>query len=204
MKPEIILIGGGGHCKSCIDVIEQQDKFKISGIVDVKDKLHRRLLGYEIIATDDDLPALVKEYRNFHIAIGQIKDPAPRIKLFQILKRLSVNIPEIISPKAHVSPHAIVGEGSIIMHHALVNAGAKIGNNCIVNTKTLIEHDATIEDYCHVATAAVINGGCSIGKGAFIGSNVVCRESISIGEFSVVGCGVKLVENVDSYSLVVK
>ena len=30
----IILIGGGGHCKSVIDVIEQEKKYKISGIVD--------------------------------------------------------------------------------------------------------------------------------------------------------------------------
>ena len=31
---EIILIGGGGHCKSVIDVIEQEGQFKIVGIVD--------------------------------------------------------------------------------------------------------------------------------------------------------------------------
>ena len=34
MKKNIILIGGGGHCKSCIDVIEAEDKFEIAGIVD--------------------------------------------------------------------------------------------------------------------------------------------------------------------------
>ena len=30
---EIILIGGGSHCKSVIDVIEQENRFKIIGIV---------------------------------------------------------------------------------------------------------------------------------------------------------------------------
>ena len=35
MKEEIILIGGGGHCKSCIDVIEQEGKYQIAGIVDL-------------------------------------------------------------------------------------------------------------------------------------------------------------------------
>jgi len=33
MKEKIILIGGGGHCKSCIDVIEQEGRFIIAGIV---------------------------------------------------------------------------------------------------------------------------------------------------------------------------
>ena len=31
---EIILIGGGGHCKSVIDVIELEGQFLIGGIVD--------------------------------------------------------------------------------------------------------------------------------------------------------------------------
>lgn len=35
MKEQIILIGGGGHCKSCIDVIEQEGKYQIAGIVDL-------------------------------------------------------------------------------------------------------------------------------------------------------------------------
>ena len=31
---KIILIGAGGHCKSCIDVIEEEKKFEIVGIID--------------------------------------------------------------------------------------------------------------------------------------------------------------------------
>jgi len=33
MKEQIILIGGGGHCKSCIDVIEQKGRFAIAGTI---------------------------------------------------------------------------------------------------------------------------------------------------------------------------
>ena len=35
---KIILIGGGGHCKSCIDVIEIEKKYKIEGIFEKKKK----------------------------------------------------------------------------------------------------------------------------------------------------------------------
>ena len=41
---KIILIGGGGHALSCIDVIEHEKKFKIVGIVDdklKKEKIHK-------------------------------------------------------------------------------------------------------------------------------------------------------------------
>ena len=35
---KIILIGGGGHCKSCIDVIENGNQYKIVGVNDKKKK----------------------------------------------------------------------------------------------------------------------------------------------------------------------
>ena len=82
----LILVGGGGHCKSCIDVIEQKEKYRIAGIVDLSEKLHQKILGYEIIATDNDLPRLVNEYENFLITLGQIKSPEKRIRIFQALK----------------------------------------------------------------------------------------------------------------------
>ncbi|MBT5400056.1 acetyltransferase, partial [bacterium] len=36
---DILLIGGGGHCKSVIDVIEQEGRFNIAGIVERPDFL---------------------------------------------------------------------------------------------------------------------------------------------------------------------
>ncbi len=98
----LILIGGG-HCKSCIDVIEQDGVYQIAGIVDVSEKLHQKILGYEIIATDDDLPDLVKEYENFLITLGQIKSPEKRIRIFQALKESGAKLPIIVSPLAYVS-----------------------------------------------------------------------------------------------------
>jgi sugar O-acyltransferase (sialic acid O-acetyltransferase NeuD family) len=193
---KIILIGGGGHCKSCIDVIEQQGKYNIAGIVDLPEKLHQKILNYEVIATDGDLPQLVKKYENFLITLGQIKSPNKRIRIFQTLKESGAKLPVIISPLAYVSKHAKIGDGTIIMHHALINAGAKIGSNCIINNKALIEHDAIIGDHCHIATGAVINGGVRVGRGTFFGSNAVCKEYIEIGENAVIGCGAKIIKNI--------
>ena len=195
-EQEIILIGGGGHCKSCIDVIEQEGNYRIAGIVDLPEKLHQKILGYEIIATDDDLPRLVNEYENFLITLGQIKSPGKRIRIFQTLKESGTKLPVIISPLAYVSKYAEIGDGTIIMHQVLINAGARIGSNCIINTKALIEHDATIGDHCHIATCAAINGGVQVGSGSFFGSNAVCKEYIEIGENAVIGCGEKITKNI--------
>ncbi len=172
----IVLIGGGGHCKSVIDVIEQQNRFEIIGIVDTKEKIGQELLGYKIIGCDDDLSAIVQTCNNACIAIGHIKTNALRVKLFTKAKEIGFNLPLIISPLAYVSKHSFVGEGTVVMHHALINAHAKIGQNCIINTKALIEHDANIEDHCHISTGAIINGGTHVKPHTFYGSNATCKE----------------------------
>jgi len=199
----IILVGAGGHCKACIDVIEHEGKFRIAGLVDVEDRLHEKILGYEIIATDEDLPKLLDEYPYFLITIGQIRSPEKRIHLFDSLKKMGADFPIIISPLAYVSRHASAGKGTIVMHQAFVNAGARIGMNCIVNTKSLIEHDVSIADHCHIATGAVVNGGTHIAQQTFIGSNAVTKECIKIGKRSIIGASAVVTEDVPDHSTVV-
>jgi len=192
MKEKIILIGGGGHCKSCIDVIEQEGKYQIAGIVDVPEKIHQRILGYEIIGTDENLPLIAKEYSSFLITIGQIRSAHKRFLLFNSLRDLGAHFPAIFSPLSYVSKRAIVAQGTIVMHHALVNVGAKVGANCIINTKALIEHDAVVEDHCHIATGGIVNGGAKIKSGTFFGSNAVTSGSVVVGEKSFINCGAKV------------
>lgn len=201
MKEKILLVGGGGHCKACIDVIEQEGTYQIAGIVDVPENLHCKIMEYKIIATDGDLPQLVNEHENFLITIGQIKSPQQRVKLFETLKDLGAKLPPIISPLAYVSEKARVAEGTIVMHHALINADARVGKNCIINSKALIEHDAVIGDHCHISTGALINGGTTVSRKSFVGSNSIIKEYVEIGEETVIGAGVHVLQNVSPKSL---
>jgi sugar O-acyltransferase (sialic acid O-acetyltransferase NeuD family) len=202
-KEKLVLIGGGGHCKSVIDVIEEQDKYIIAGIVDLKEKLGTSVSGYKVIATDNDLENLSKEYKYFFISVGQIKTNSLRVSSFNKLKNLGVSLPAITSPKAYVSKRAIVGEGSIVMHYAVVNAGAIIGNNCIVNTASIIEHDTCVSNHCHISTGVIINGDCYIGTNSFVGSNTVINHSIKIGENCIIGSGTVVISDTKESSLYV-
>jgi len=190
-KPEILLIGGGGHCHSVIDVIEQENKYKIAGIVDKKELIGTKVLNYEVIACDDDLKELYKTYKYAIVTVGQIRSNSLRVKLFDLIKSLGYNIPTIISPLAYVSKYANVDQGTVIHHHALVNANANIGKNCIINTKALIEHDVRVEDNCHISTGAIINGGVVVKANVFYGSNATCKEMIEIEGFIKAGSIVK-------------
>ena len=186
---EILLIGGGGHALACADVIEQQNIFRIAGFVCPIQSINRRLLKYPLLGNDEDIERLQGVYSNALVAVGQIKSPNIRVDLYQKIIGAGFSAPTIISPYAYVSPHAVIGFGTIVMHGAIINAGASIGSNCIINTGAIVDHDVIIEDHCHISTGAVINGQVIIGEGSFIGSGSLIMQDISIGPRVVVGMG---------------
>lgn len=188
MKRPLILIGGGGHCKSVIEVAESAG-YEIKGILDMPDEVDKEVLpGHKVIGTDDEIPQYVEEC-DFIITVGFIKNPALRIKLYNKVKAAGGRLATIIASTAHVSKYAELGEGTVIMHHAFVNAGAKIGDNCIINTFVNIEHDAEVGNQCHISTGTMVNGECKIGENCFIGSQSVCANCIEIASDIIVGAG---------------
>ena len=199
-KPTIILLGAGGHSRACIDVIEQEGHFQIAGLVGLPEQRHDHHLGYSIIGTDEDLPQLVKKYSFALVTVGQLESPDLRICLCMQALKLGFQLPVVVAPTAHVSRHAIIGSGTIVMHGAIVNAGARIGNNCIINTRALIEHDAIVEDHCHISTGAILNGGAVVGADSFIGSGSVIKEGITLGKRCIVGMGLSLRHNQADHS----
>jgi len=194
----LLLVGGGGHCKACIDVIEVAKMYQIKGLVQPK-RSSETVLGYPVIGSDDDLPQLVNSFKSVLITVGQIKDPAPRIRLFNLVKRLGAELPVVYSSRAYCSKHAVVGEGSVIMHGAIINACAQIGNNCIINSQALVEHDVKIGDHCHISTGTRVNGNVTVGSGAFIGSGVVIKEGVKVGKNVVIGAGQTVLCDVPNY-----
>jgi sugar O-acyltransferase (sialic acid O-acetyltransferase NeuD family) len=188
-KPNIILIGAGGHAHACIDVIEQHGQYQIVGLVGMQEEMGAKHLGYSVIATDAELPQVAKDYQYAFITVGQVSSPEIRIRLYQQSIQLGFTLPTIMAPTAHVSSHAGIGAGTIVMHGAIVNAGARVGKNCIINTRALVEHDTIVEDHCHISTGAILNGSVHISAGSFVGSSSVIKDGVTLGENSVVGLG---------------
>lgn len=194
-KEDLLLIGGGGHCKACIDVIEQQNLYRIVGIIDVTEKVGSEVLGYEVLASDDELPQFVKTIRNVHISMGFIKNGAIRARLYEKAKMLGFEFPLIISPQSYISKHAQVEEGSIVMHRAIINANAHVGKNTIINTACLIEHDTQIGNHSHISTGAIINGNCIIGNQVFIGSGTVAIQGTTVCDHCTIGANSLIIKN---------
>lgn len=183
----LILVGGGGHCKSVIDVAESAG-YNIKGILDLPELVGTTVLGYPIIGTDNQ----ISEYVNdavFIVTVGHIKDALLRIRLHHEIKNLAGKLATIIASTAYVSKYAKIGEGTVIMHNALINADSKIGQGCIINTFANIEHDAEIGDFCHISTGTMVNGNCKVGSETFVGSQSVLSNGVEIISGCLIGAG---------------
>ena len=94
MKP-LILVGGGGHCKSVIEAAESMG-LAIGGILDLLENVGGRILGYPVIGTDDDIPRLVSDF-DFIVTLGFIKDPYLRIRLHERIEAAGGNLATVIA-----------------------------------------------------------------------------------------------------------
>jgi len=187
MNKPLILIGGGGHCKSVLEAAESAG-YSILGVLDMPDEVGKEILSTKVVGTDDDIPAYVENVE-FVVTVGFIKDPTIRIKLYNRIKEAGGKLATIVASTAHVSKYATLGEGTVVLHQAFVNAGAKIGKNVILNTATNIEHDSEIGDHCHISTGTMVNGECKVGERCFIGSQSVLANCITVGDDIIVGAG---------------
>ena len=193
---KIILVGGGGHCKSIINSINDLKQFEIVGIVDKK---HKECLGLDIdiIGSDEDLNSLYKSgIKNAFIGVGSIGNPNIRIKLYNLLKGIGYSFPIIIDKTAIVSSNSMIEEGVFIGKGAIINTNAVIKKQCIINSGAIIEHDCKINEFVHLAPGATLSGGVYIGKRTHIGTNSTIIQNINVGNDVIIGAGSVIVKNV--------
>lgn len=182
----LILVGGGGHCRSVIDAALSAG-LEIRGILEAPGTPPGgSVLGIPVVGTDADIASFVADCA-FVVTLGGIKSMEPRRRLFSLIESSGGRHATVIASTARVSPFASIGEGSVVLHGACVNAGASIGRGAIINTLACIEHDASIGDFCHISTCAAVNGGAWVGERSFVGSNATLAQGVTVASGTVIG-----------------
>lgn len=199
MSKKILLIGGGGHCKSVLDSLLGTKDYSDIGIIEKEESLGDQILGVPIIGCDDDLPRLYQAgFTHAFVTVGSIGNPKLRIKLFSTLEKIGFELPNIIDETAVVSHHVQLEKGIFVGKNAVINAGSIISKGAIINTSTLIEHDCVIEEFVHIAPGTVLCGEVHIGTETHIGANSVIKQQIRIGPKTVIGMGSVVVHDIGS------
>lgn len=189
----VVVYGGGGHCKVLLDVFFEEKKYEVKGIYDDNPK-SESLFGIKIFATPSN--EFFKN-KNCIIAIG---DNAIRKKIVQ---QLQTNYVMTIHPTAVISKFSKIGHGTQVMATAVINPDTEIGHHCIINTGAIIEHDCILGDYVHVSPNATLGGGVKVGEETQIGIGASVLPNLSIGKNVMIGAGAVVVENIPDNAVVV-
>lgn len=198
MNKRILLIGGGGHCKSVLDSLLELNEYAEIGIVDKRENVGKSVMGVPVVGCDDNLAALFSDgYGYAFVTVGSIGNPTLRIKLFNLLSEIGYEIPAVIDGSAKVSKHAKIEQGVFIGKQTIVNAGALIQKGAIINSGAVVEHDCQIGAFSHIAPGAVLGGEVVVGENSHVGLNSTVKQQIHIGSNSIIGMGSIVIRSID-------
>ena len=196
MNADVIIVGGFHEiielCEEC--------SLNVVGIID--NELHDTYYGVPIIGKDEDAEQLFSQYGDCKVIITP-DSPKIREKLVIIYKTIGYKFATVISPLAHISKYAEIGEGTVIQAGVNVSSATKVGCFCKLNSYCNVMHDNVIGDYTTIAPNAVLLGRVTTGKSSYIGANSTILPNISIGSGSTVGAGAVVTRDV-AESVIVK
>ena len=202
-KSSILIVGGGGHAKMCIDLLRQTKEYEILGIIDDKLVIGDSILGVNVIGGNSSLSKLSARGVKYAVnGVGAISNPKLRGKIHADLTNLGFFLPNLVHPLSNVEPSVNMGNGNQIMMGAVVGTDVQIGNGCIVNSGAIISHECILQDHCHVAPGAVLAGSVDVGENSVIGMGVTVYLGLTIGKDVMIFNGVNVLKNIPEGTIV--
>jgi len=196
----IVIIGSSGHAKVIIDIVQQEGKYKIVGLLDSYNKVGASTLGYRVLGTEEDLPELINIHslKGILIAIG---DNFVRSKLVTRVRELCPELSFVcaVHPKASIAADVSIAEGTVIMAGVSINPCCFVGRFCILNTNSSLDHDSIMSNFASLAPGATTGGGCQIGEYSAISIGAVLNHGVHVGEQSIVGACSLVMKPVESF-----
>ncbi|UJH91334.1 acetyltransferase [Antarcticibacterium sp. 1MA-6-2] len=197
---KIILIGASDHCRYTIDIIEQEGKYEISGILDKNLPVGEEFGGYPVLGYLNDLPKLIEDMQIVGgvIAIG---DNFTRKRLQQEIEKSVQNFTFInaIHPSVIFGKKVEIGSGCVFMAGVIVNNNCKIGDHCFLATKCSLDHDSTIGNFSSMSPGVTTGGRVSIGDCTAIGIGASILHYKSIGDYCVIGGNSLVNKDIEDY-----
>lgn len=196
----IVIIGSSGHAKVIIDIVQQEGKFKVAGLLDRFRDVGEKTLSYPVLGKEEDLPKLIKSH-DLKGAIVAIGDNFVRSKVAARIKKISPDLPFVsaIHPKASIAMEASIEEGTVVMAGVSVNPCSSIGRFCILNTNSSLDHDSILEDFASLAPGVTTGGNCQIGQYSAVSIGAVLIHGIHIGEHTIIGAGSLVTKSINSF-----
>lgn len=203
VSSNLVILGGGGHGRMCIDIIERNNFLGIKGILDPNIPVGTMIKGYPVLGDSDILLDLYQSgVTNAVIGIGAVTNPLLREKLFRMLKDIGFSLPNLIHPDASVEKTVRMGEGNQILQSAIVGSDVLITDNCIINSGAVVSHESVLESNAHITPGAVLGGDVGIGENTIIGMGSTVYLGKKVGKNVIIYNGVNIFDNVPDNAVV--
>jgi UDP-perosamine 4-acetyltransferase len=188
---QVVVIGGGGHAKVIIEILQDAGLFEVAGCT--APGRETRVLDVPVLGDDSQLPRIYASgVRNAFVGIG---DNRLRRALAQNVLAVGFNLVNAISPRAALSRRVETGVGVAVMAGAVINACCRLGDGCIINTGATVDHDCAIGDWAHIAPGTNLAGCVTVGEGAFLGIGSRVIPKITLGAWTTVGAGAVVIRD---------
>jgi sugar O-acyltransferase (sialic acid O-acetyltransferase NeuD family) len=184
-------LGGGEHACVVADVVVQSASHVIEGYADPRpDAPLGRWPHLRQFTRDEDAVSHARETSAaLFVAMGGFGNGRVRQRIARAAESVGGAFPVLLHPRAVVSPHSTIAQGTVVMAQAVIQPFASLGIHCIVNTAVVVEHHVTVGDYVHLAPGVVVGGGATIGDFAAIGIGARVRDHVRIGAGATIGMG---------------
>jgi sugar O-acyltransferase (sialic acid O-acetyltransferase NeuD family) len=186
----LIIYGGGGHCKTIIDLVRALGTYQLIGIIDDRLQAGSLILDVPILGGSQMLPRLFDQgLRKVVNAVGAIGHVDVRIRIFDLLKEAGFQFPTVIHPTAFVEPSAKIEDGVQILAKSYVSSAATIGFGTVINAGVVVSHDCTIGKYVNLSPGTMLAGGVVLKDRVQVGMAATINIDVTVGEGSRIGNG---------------
>lgn len=186
----ILIVGSSGHAKVVIDAVENEGKYRISGLLDRFRPVGDTTIGYTVLGGEEDVPRLALKFNICGIIVA-IGDNNVRRVVSCAIESANPNIPfvTVVHPHAKFARDVSLGGGTVVFAGAIVNTGCRVGRSCILNTNCSLDHDSSMGDYSSLGPGAVTGGNVKLGIGTAVGMGACVLQKVEIGNETVIGAG---------------
>ena len=201
-ETNVVVFGAGPHARVILDILKDQEDYKVIGLIDSLKPIGSTYYGYSIIGRQDDLDHLCEVY-NFKAGLVALGDNYLRERVvLEILKQKADFVfINAVSKHTYISPTSKMGEGNVVMPGVIINSEASVGHHCIINTKSSLEHNCILHDFTALSAGVTTGGYFTLGKYSAIALGVTIFDRVNIGENVVVGSGSLVTKDLESHGL---
>jgi len=179
MKRKLIIFGNNGFAEMVAHYFEAQaDRKIVAFTAHEKFITDSRLAGRPLLPFEKIVAEFSPADHEFFVALEHGRQNVGRTEVAAEASTLGYQLASFISPHAHVSSHAKLGEHCLVLENAAIQHGVEMGANNLVFANSFFGQS------------------CRVGANNYFGSGFFADRFAQIGAFSVFGSQVRIAESV--------